>query len=296
MSNGILNQTNEIAKADLFVGQMFNSYGAITWLIFIFLFSPQLNYSQEKPDLSSPVPFYDLFYHLDRHLLGIYSMTDALYQLATIPITYALIKTGADWQWNNYAYNHGLSSSFAAAEAGTIAPVLIPLSLYFYGWSTDNRDLEVTGLAVGQSALLAVGIASFYKALTGRRPPNDRDVPRGGTDYSSDFHFGFLRRGAYDGWPSSHTMVAFAMASTLNSLYPDNLILSVISYTCASFIGIGVSTNIHWLSDVVAGGLIGYTIGKTVGEGFRGLKDHDSSSSSFNFSILPNGVEVSYIF
>jgi membrane-associated phospholipid phosphatase len=295
MSKGNLSYINEIIKTNTIRAPMLNCYGAIKWLIFMLLIFHQSNYSQEKSNPLSPVPPYDLFYHLDRHLTSSYTMSGGIFQLVTIPLTYALIKTGADWKWNTYANNQGFSKGYAAAEVGTLAPVLIPFSLYLYGWSKDNRDLEITGLALGQAALLSVGIASFYKALTGRRPPNDSDVPRTETDYSGDFHFGFLRRGAYDGWPSSHTMVAFAMASAVTELHPDNFILAVISYTCASFIGIGVSTNIHWLSDVVAGGLIGYSIGKTVGRGFRELKDHESSCSSLNFNILPNGFEVSYI-
>jgi len=39
-------------------------------------------------------------------------------------------------------------------------------------------------------------------------------------------------------------------------------------------IGVGVSTNIHWLSDVVADILIGHAIGKIVENDFRSLLHH----------------------
>jgi membrane-associated phospholipid phosphatase len=286
--------SDEMTKTNSIMNKILFSTGAL--LLLVFQSFSQFNYSQEKTNPSPTVPFYDLFYHLDQHFLGSFTMSDGIYPIISVPITYALIKTGADWNWNNFAYNHGLSKNFAAAEAGTILPVLIPASLYLYGWTTGNRNLQVTGLAIGQAALLSVAVSSFLKAITGRRPPNDRDVPRKEGDYSGDFHFGFLRRGAYDGWPSSHTMVSVSMASALNALYPDNLALSIVSYTIAAFIGVGVSTNIHWLSDVVAGGLIGYAIGRSVGCGFRGLINQDSNGSSLNFSILPNGVGISYVF
>ncbi len=296
MSKGNFESSHETTKTYSIINRALIGYSSFIWLLIVSLIISKFNYAQEKTNQSPTVPFYDLFYHLDQHFLGSFTMSDGIYPLISVPITYALIKTGADWNWNNFAYNHGFSKNFVAAEAGTILPVLIPASLYLYGWTTENRNLQVTGLALGQAALLSVGVSSFLKAITGRRPPNDRDVPRTESDYSGDFHFGFLRRGAYDGWPSSHTMVSVSMASALNALYPDNLALSIISYAVAAFIGVGVSTNIHWLSDVVAGGLIGYSIGRTVGEGFRGLKNQESNGSSLNFSILPNGVGVSYVF
>lgn len=283
-------------EADLMFNRKLIGFSTVSLVLIIFLVSSRYNYAGEKMSDSTTIPFYDLFYHMDQHFLGSFTRADGLYAIVTIPITYALIKTGADWNWNKYANDHGISKNFSAAEAGTILPVLIPASLYLYGWAAADRNLQVTGLALGQAALLSVGVSSLLKAITGRRPPNDRDVPRTESDYSGDFHFGFLRRGAYDGWPSSHTMVSFSMASAMNALYPDNLTLAIISYAVASFIGVGVSTNIHWLSDVVAGGLMGYAIGRTVGEGFRGLKDHESHSSSLSFSILPNGVGISYAF
>jgi hypothetical protein len=35
--------------------------------------------------------------------------------------------------------------------------------------------------------------------------------------------------------------------------------------------GIGVSLNVHWASDALAGALIGYAVGKTVGKSFTKL-------------------------
>jgi membrane-associated phospholipid phosphatase len=170
------------------------------------------------------------------------------------------------------------------------------LTLYIYGRSAENEKLQITGVALGQTAFLSVGISSAYKALTARRPPDDQDVVRGKTDYSGDFNFGFLRRGAYDGWPSSHTMTAFAMATTVAELYPENKTLQIVSYACASLVGVGVSTNIHWFSDAVGGALIGYSIGKTVGSGFRELMDSEKGSSSLSVAVIPKGITISYHF
>ncbi len=274
------------------MAQMPIRYSGIAILLWILLIVPRPGYAQEGSDRFAPVPISDFLYHLDRHVLGSFTYSYGIFHLAAIPPTYALVKTGGDWKWYTYANDHGLSKDYSAAVVGAIVPFVAPVALYLYGWSAESRDLQITGLALGQAALLGAGIASTYKALTGRRPPNHPDTSPTEPDYSADFHFGFLRRGAYSGWPSSHTTIAFAMATTVTELYPENTLLAVISYAYASFIGIGVSWNIHWLSDVVAGALIGYSVGKTVGSGFRGLRDRESGSSHLSFSILPNGIRV----
>jgi PAP2 superfamily. len=266
-------------------------------LFCLFLFVPLCGYSQDEVKTASSVPLTDLFYHMDAHLLGSFTQNYGINHLLAASMTYGLVKGGIDWKWNNFANDKGISRiGFASVEVGGLAPILIPLALYGYGRSAQNEKLQVTALALGQAAILSVGISSAYKALTGRRPPDDRDVIRGKTDYSGDFKFGFLNRGAYDGWPSSHTMTAFAMATTLIELYPDNKTIEVASLAYASLIGVGVSTNIHWFSDAVGGALIGYSIGKTVGSGFNELSATDNEHQSFRLYIIPGGLGIAYRF
>jgi membrane-associated phospholipid phosphatase len=89
-----------------------------------------------------------------------------------------------------------------------------------------------------------------------------------GVDLSHDFRFGFLRGGVFWGWPSSHTTIAFAMAATVVMLLPKQRWLGTIAILYASYIGIGVSMNIHWFSDFAAGLIIGTIIGVVVGKSF----------------------------
>jgi membrane-associated phospholipid phosphatase len=162
-----------------------------------------------------------------------------------------------------------------------------------YGRSERDIDMQITGLAVGQAAIDAAVITSVLKAFTGRAGPQHN---LGQNDYSNDFRFGFLRGGIYQGWPSSHTATAFAMATTLIGLYPDNITVKIGGLTYAALIGVGVSTNIHWLSDVVAGGLIGYAIGTIVGNDFRSLLDHTTEEKPYGLHITPTGLMFTYNF
>jgi hypothetical protein len=83
---------------------------------------------------------------------------------------------------------------------------------------------------------------------------------------------------------------------TLTRLYPDNSTIKIASLTYASLIGLGVSTNIHWFSDVIAGGLIGYAIGASVGDGFWNLMHGGNRTQSYSLSFTPGGITLAYHF
>ncbi len=153
--------------------------------------------------------------------------------------------------------------------------------------------MQITGLALGQAAIDAAVITSVLKAFTGRVGPQHNLEQN---DYSKDFRFGFLRGGIYQGWPSSHTATAFAMATALIGLYPDNTAIKIGGLTYATLIGVGVSTNIHWLSDFVAGALIGYAIGTIVGNDFRNLLDRTTEEKPYGLHITPTGLMFTYNF
>ena len=58
------------------------------------------------------------------------------------------------------------------------------------------------------------------------------------------------------------------MSLCLVMLYPRNKIVLVGALLYAFYIGLSVSVTIHWLSEFVAGALIGSVIGMTVGRSF----------------------------
>jgi membrane-associated phospholipid phosphatase len=253
-------------------------------------------FADESADTSTSVSLLQVFHHLPSHLLGSFTCDYGAEHILAAGASYGIITSGIDWKWYMFAQrNPGVSSAgFVSVGVGGMAPAIVPLGLYVYGRVDRKRDLQVTALALGQSALISVGISSAYKAVTGRRPPDDHYA--GGRDFSDDFKAGFLQRGAYDGWPSSHTANAFAMATTLAELYPENTTLKIISYTYATLIGIGVSTNIHWFSDAVAGAMIGYGVGKTVGSDFNVLGGGREKKQAVQLQVSGNGVGVAYRF
>jgi len=263
-------------------------------LIYIFLFISAYAFSQD----SLRIPLSKLFYRIDRNFIGSFTYNYGLNELLAASFSYGIVKSGIDWKWNRLAVDNSWipTVGMPAAIVGGLVPLAAPLGLYLYGHSHENENLQITGLALGQAAMLGLAISTGIKALTGRRPPGILGSTRDDNDYSGDFRFGFLQRGAFNGWPSSHTTIAFAMAVTLIELYPDNTTLKIGALAYASLIGLGVSTNIHWLSDAVAGTLIGYAIGKTVGKSFRSLMNQTNKQQVYQFYATPVSIGFSYNF
>jgi membrane-associated phospholipid phosphatase len=266
----------------------------IALLIFI-VFFPLIIYSQDTINNSGKVPITKLFYKMDKNIVGSFKCNYGLNYVIAGAATLGLIATNIDWNWYRYTYQNKwiYNTGYSAYYVGQVAPFVISSGIYLYGRSLENNELQITGLAVGQAAILGFSMSIFLKVLTGRVQPIYLKDP---DDVNGDFRFGFLKGGVNNGWPSSHTCTAFAMASSLIALYPDNTAIKIGALTYATYIGIGVSTNVHWLSDVVAGALIGYAVGTTVGKSFRNLMNGTHKTQAFNFYATPLGVGFNYNF
>ena len=218
----------------------------------------------------SKVSLSKVFYKIFNHVWLSVKYNYGLNYLVAGVLTYLIVKSGMDWMWYSFSHAHIwiFYAGFISVIAGQLLPIIIPLWLYISGRRKKNIVKQITGLALGQAAILGWAVSSFIKFFTGRLPP---EFSAGSINNSNGFQFGFYRGGIFNGWPSSHTTVAFAMAITLIGLYPNNKAVKIGSWIFALAIALGVSVNIHWLSDVVAGALIGYAIGKAVSSGFKKL-------------------------
>lgn len=184
-----------------------------------------------------------------------------------IALTAVLVLSGFDWWYFTELQIPGVRAVlFPALVIGMLFPIILPIIMYLMGKIGRETGIVHAAFALAQAAILGFLISSIYKAFTGRIQP---DLANMNTDISHDFQFGFLRHGIFWGWPSSHTTVAFSMAFALIYFYRGNkgILLSALLY--AFYIGIGVSTSIHWFSDFAAGALLGTAIGTTVGKSYH---------------------------
>jgi membrane-associated phospholipid phosphatase len=216
-----------------------------------------------------PQPLFTIqgfFRNILRNIASLYKGTNLLWQIGFVIVTVIFVGAGLDWHIFQISRGMTLQSlAFPAVVLGSLLPIVIPIAMLAYGLLTKNKKAITVTYALGQAALLGVGISSFYKVFTGRSGPPETFVT---TNTSTMFHFGFYRGGAFEGWPSSHTSVAFATSIALVMLYPDNKYIKYLAPLYALYIGLGVSITIHWFSDFIAGAILGTMIGIAVGKSF----------------------------
>lgn len=192
-----------------------------------------------------------------------------LWHALAIGLTFGLVETGVDWSY--FEYTRGdifLYVTLPAAIGGFFVPIILPVGMYIIGGLRKNPRLLRGSAIIAQAELIALFISSTYKAFTGRIQP-EFFTHLSNVDISHQFNFGFLQHGIFWGWPSSHTAVAFAMVATVFFLYPYSRPLRYMAALYALYIAFGVSISIHWLSDVVAGAIIGTAIGSAIARNFR---------------------------
>ena len=205
------------------------------------------------------------FSTLPRNIIECFKGRMLIWHLAAIILTLALVVSGLDWQYFLWTRSPILRSwLFPAVPIGGLLPIVLPLALLVAGGVARNARTRLIGWAITQAEVIGGIIAAGYKAITGRAHP----AHGVGADLSHVFRFGLLRGGVFWGWPSSHTTIAFAMAVTVFRLFPKQKWLGYLAIAYAFYIGLGVSMTIHWLSDFIAGALIGTVVGVVVGTSY----------------------------
>jgi membrane-associated phospholipid phosphatase len=235
-----------------------------------------------------------LFWHLRDHFRDSYAGWTTLAHLGAIGTTWAMAVTDTDADIQQWAARQDEATSIGLAlpglAGGWFAPAIVPLWMRFRSDSVRTRN---GGVAVAQAVGIALVVGNTVKALSGRREPKF-NRPEESETRSRDFDVGFLRRGIYNGWPSGHSITNMAMASALAHYYADSSSVKRMAYGWAGYVmvsaAIGFQGDVHWASDVVAGGLMGWAIGRAVGRGFAASGNADSSSS---LTIVPTASGLS---
>lgn len=246
----------------------------------------------------SPAPaaadsrFLSPFTDIGRNALAIYTGPNAYFHLSALAGSFLIIKAGWDTGVHNYFVRNPFMDSISrpAVTVGNILPVALGGSLYAAGLIAGHSELAAAGSAVLQSALLAFCTTVSIKALTGRPGPDPYVYSDNAA--SNYFRFGFLRGGVFHGWPSGHMMVNTAAVTGLLSFYKDKTLLNIaggayLGYLFLSVISHG-HASMHWFSDAVAGTLMGYAIGTTVGSDFRRrFEGRPEKAAGFSVTAAP---------
>ena len=213
-----------------------------------------------------------LFDGLRENIQDSFSGTNILLHAGGAASTSLLIRWGTDAQVydsfrktpNDLAWPGAIAGSGVAALAAGLA---------LYSNSTSANDLESRGAAfvIAQASLITVSYVILLKSITGRAHPTNTS-PLTPQEQSEEFEFFNRLRTGY-GWPSGHMSHTVAVTSALAAYYPEKTWLKWLSLGLSSYMLYTVSAfrsaQMHWFSDGVAGAMMGYAIGTTVGENMR---------------------------
>jgi len=260
----------------------------------IILCSVLINLYGETTELSSPKL---IFHNMGWNLLHSFTYNYGLNFIGAGLGTWGMIETGIDWKWRNTVYDNDWLSYIGSPvmAAGGIVPIITPLVFYITGRITKDEKTLVTAYALTQTFILTMTIQSPLKMITGRKDPELVDNSfyrriKGEDDFSGVFNW--FNMDFINGWPSGHTANAFSAAATIAEIYHDNIWVKAGAYTYAAFIGFGVTTHAHWASEALAGALIGYAIGKTVGKSYRNLLEKSDDTQKVSFYCTPYSLRI----
>lgn len=130
----------------------------------------------------------------------------------------------------------------------------ITASSFLYGKIADEDKAVETSYVLLESMFFTAGIIELSKMILGRsRPYNNQ-----GNKYFDFFTF----HEPHHSMPSGHTAMAFSLANTL-AMSSDSYWVKVPCYAFGLSAGLQrIGSDVHWTSDVIIGGLIGYGVSR----------------------------------
>jgi membrane-associated phospholipid phosphatase len=224
----------------------------------------------------------NLFGNFGNNILDSFRGGNIYLHLGAIASTALLVTTDADYHVEHFFNQHEEYGRWARPIlfTGQFLPFAAGGVLFAYAKIRNDNEALGASFAVIQASLIELMYNSTLKAITGRPNPDWRDNDDV-ENLSKTFRFGFLRGGIYWGWPSGHTASTMAVVSALTNYYPDKLWLKITGYGLVAYTMFGVSSvnrgGMHWFSDAVAGALMSYAVGSTVGKYYRKVYDSQNS-------------------
>jgi len=246
---------------------------------------------KEEKEEKSAMP--NIFYNFGWNLLNSFAYNyGANFAVAGLG-TWGMIESGLDWKWRNTMYDNEWLTTYIGGPVmtiGVIVPAFSSLVFLVSGRKLKNERMVIAATALAQTVLLTLTIQSPFKMITGRGDPGLVDnmfYNRTGKEDDLSRKFDWFNMDFINGWPSGHTANAFSAAATISEIYHDKFWVKAAAYTYAAFIGFGTTTHAHWASEAIAGALMGYAIGKTVGRSYRKFLVKDGEQ-------IPEALPVSF--
>jgi membrane-associated phospholipid phosphatase len=148
---------------------------------------------------------------------------------------------------NHFVENGAMPGKDPNSTRDAVPAVLLLAGTFAYAAVVDNRSGYREGWTMAEAAGFTAVSSFALKAIAGRSRPND-------TDSNSEWF------SSGDSFPSMHTSLTFAIGTVLAESGPDDYrwVRRIIGYGAGAAVAYArVHDNVHWLSDVVAGGALG---------------------------------------
>src|SRR5438034_5666807 len=128
----------------------------------------------------------------------------------------------------------------------------IAAGLYLYGRKKDNAKAREVGVLGAQALLDSAIFVEILKKIAGRERP---ELVGGNARFFK----------GKDGFPSGHAIETWSFASLISHEYAQSKVVPIVTYSLAAAVSVSRFTaRKHYASDIVAGGAMGWFIGKYV--------------------------------
>jgi len=161
--------------------------------------------------------------------------------------------------WSNHVSNIGSVYILAPEVAG----------FYIAGVALDNQKARETGVLGGEALLDSLIVVELLKTAAGRNRPNSSDKP------------GYFFQGGQS-FPSGHAIATWTLASVISYEYRDRKWVPWVAYGLAGVTSAArFGARQHYASDLIAGGAMGFFIGRYV------VKTHEAHAGHHHGQFAP---------
>ena len=179
--------------------------------------------------------------------------------------------------------NQGSGSAILEIDKyyGSWQMLILSAGLYTYGYGAKNKSVRRLGLKTAEAFIYSGIAANLIKPIIGRRRPFAGDDNMVFQPFTLD--------NTYHAMPSGHTTTAFAF-STVMADAVDNIFWDLVWYGAAVATGAArIYHDQHWISDVFAGAVLGYAVGRHIST-FD--EKEGTSDERWSLGLSPGGVTL----
>jgi membrane-associated phospholipid phosphatase len=193
---------------------------------------------------------------------------------AGLTLASSLLDRSAD----QFVKDHSETGSLKAViRIGNALPALAFVGSAAVALDGSDPARTRTGYAAMEAGGTAYLAATLLKYAIGRARPEN--------EVGNHAFKPFSKAAGYDSLPSAHTIAAWAMATPFAEQYDAPWLYGVAAITNLARVG----SREHWLSDTVAGSVLGFAVGKVFLESSRAPKKGEP-----RVLIHPSGIDLAW--